>query len=288
MYICIMTIILSFDVGIIHLAYCLFTKEDNNWKIIDWDNIDLTDREETKCACGLKASVIQNNLYYCKVHAKKLEVIKPFEEIYKGIEKNTDICSFIDCNKKCSIDKSTVKYCLPHAKKEYKELENKLKIKKYKITNVNALDFDNTRMKLITVLDSKKELLTANVVCIENQPSMVNPLMKSIACTLYDYFLIRGIIDKNITNSKIEKVKFMAPSNKIKLVDDNNTKKIIIDKNTDKTVKYKLTKGLAVKYASELISHLPVWVEYFNKQKKKDDLADALLQGIYFYEKNII
>ena len=37
-------IILSFDVGIVHLAYCLFTKENGNWKILEWGNIDLTNR----------------------------------------------------------------------------------------------------------------------------------------------------------------------------------------------------------------------------------------------------
>jgi hypothetical protein len=37
--------ILSFDVGIIHLAYCFFTKKDGNWDILDWAIIDLTDRE---------------------------------------------------------------------------------------------------------------------------------------------------------------------------------------------------------------------------------------------------
>jgi len=282
-------IILSFDVGIIHLAYCLFTKEDDKLKIIDWNNIDLTDREDTKCFCGLKAVFIQNNIYYCKVHSKKLEIIKKFEEIYTSIEKNNNICSFTNCTKKCSINYNLtdINYCIPHAKKEYKELDKKLKIKKYKVTNVNALDFDNTRMKLITILDSKKELLMrADVVCIENQPSLVNPLMKSIACTLYDYFLIRGIIDKNLTNSNIKKVKFIAPSNKIKLIDDENTKKIIINKDTDKTVKYKLTKALAIKYTTDLISHLVLWNDFFSKQKKKDDLADSLLQGLYYYEKN--
>ena len=44
-------IILSFDVGIIHLAYCLFTKDETGkWKILEWNNIDLTDRDEIKCS----------------------------------------------------------------------------------------------------------------------------------------------------------------------------------------------------------------------------------------------
>ena len=50
--------------------------------------------------------------------------------------------------------------------------------------------------------------------------------MKSIASTIYDYYLIRGIIDKKISNSKITQVKFMSPSNKLKLASINLSLKI--------------------------------------------------------------
>ena len=282
-----MNLILSFDVGIIHLAYCLFTKENNKLKIIEWNNIDLTDRDESICYCGLKASFIQNDKFYCKVHSKKLEKIKTFDELYNSIEKNNDICKL--CNKKCSkIDIDNTKYCLLHAKTLYKTKEKELKIKNFKNKNIRELDFDTTRLKLFKILEEKKELLKANIVCIENQPSFKNPIMKSIANALYDFYLIRGVLDKETTLSNINIVKFIAPCNKIKLVSDEESKKIIISKSTDDTTKYKLTKSLSVKYAMQLINHLPEWLEFFNKQKKKDDLADALLQGMYYYEKNFI
>ena len=51
--------------------------------------------------------------------------------------------------------------------------------------------------------------------------------MKSISSTIYDYYLIRGIFDKEITKSKINRVKFMSPSNKLKLADDGDTKKLV-------------------------------------------------------------
>jgi hypothetical protein len=38
-------------------------------------------------------------------------------------------------------------------------------------------------------LEKRKSLLNANYVVIENQPSFKNPRMKSIASTLYDYYL---------------------------------------------------------------------------------------------------
>jgi hypothetical protein len=60
----------------------LNTEDDKQvftWSIIDWGNIDLTDRSEQKCQCGKKASLtnIIDNIqkYYCKTHSKKLDIV---------------------------------------------------------------------------------------------------------------------------------------------------------------------------------------------------------------------
>ena len=89
--------------------------------------------------------------------------------------------------------------------------------------------------------------MNANIVLIENQPSMKNPKMKAISSTIYDYFLIRGIFDKERTNSNITRVKFMSPSNKLKLADEGDTKKLVKLKGNDAKT-YKLTKTLGIKY----------------------------------------
>ena len=101
-----METILSFDVGIIHLAYCFFTKKEYKekdlsgneksvykWDIIDWSLIDLTDRDELKCLVCNKIATLQQTdesilKYYCKVHAKQVNS-KPlsYEEIYDKLEK---------------------------------------------------------------------------------------------------------------------------------------------------------------------------------------------------------
>jgi len=298
--------ILSFDVGIIHLAYCFFTKkfveEDKYvWDILDWAIIDLTDREEHKCSmCHKSAKVLQifsGNKYYCKVHSKNIpSKPKPFEDFFKSLEKKQiGGCAFkiTDeelCNKNCTLQMQTSdgkSYCLPHAKKFYSNLENEMKMKSLKNTSVKDLDFDDTRLKLVMELEKRKHLLEANVVVIENQPSFKNPRMKSISGIIYDYYMIRGMVDKAITKSLIKKVKFMSPSNKIKLASDGETQQLVKLKSSDESKAYKMTKSLAVKYATEMCKHLPEWLAKFNSHKKKDDLADAFLQGAYYFEMNV-
>jgi hypothetical protein len=276
-------IILSFDVGIIHLAYCLFMKENNNWKILEWGNIDLTNRNETKCHCGLKASFTHNNAFYCKVHSKKCESVKSFDELF--IEEKIQKCTC--CGKKSSFNYDNNFYCTTHAKSYYKKLQTLYKVKSFKNKNIKDLDFDLTLAKLFEVLDDKKDLLKANIVLIENQPSFKNPRMKTISTILYAFYFMRGIVDKERTKSNILKVKFMSPSNKLKVVSEGENKKLIVLKASNEAKAYKMTKELGIKYCKELINHLPKWLKVLEGHKKKDDLCDAFLQGAYYYEKNI-
>ena len=71
----------------------------------------------------------------------------------------------------------------------------------------------------------------------------------------------------------------------LKLADDADTKELIKVKSTNnETNSYKLTKALGIKYTLALTKHLPFWTNHFNSFKKKDDLADSFLQGVYFYQ----
>jgi hypothetical protein len=302
-------VILSFDVGVIHLSYCLLTQTDYvqhdgtiiiNWCILDWNNIDLTNRSEQKCMCGAKASLtntVNNEIkYYCKTHGKKIDTrIKEFNECFLLYNKNTQqntCCNYINnksiiCNKKISFIKNDLCYCSTHAKQIYKTLQKSSDLKTFKLKNLSTLNFDDVKFRLMMELENRKNLLSADYVVIENQPSLKNPRMKSIAMAIYDYYLIRGIIDKDITKSNITQVKFMSPSNKLKIASDGDTKQLIKAKKTDDSKAYKLTKSLGIKYCLELIHHLPDWVKHFNSHKKKDDLADSFLQGAYFYSNNI-
>lgn len=285
-------IILSWDIGIIHLAYCLLTYTDK-WEILDWDNIDLSDNSKRMCVCGAKPKLFykpNDYVYLCKRCSKKLEIKEPvFNEYFKNnIESK---CQWINkknqkpCNKKSKFENGKC-YCNTHAKSIFKKYHSNFLLQDYKPVNASKMSIDIIRPKIVHELDKRKHLLKADMVVVENQPTLKNPKMKAVSSTIYDYFLIRGVIDNEINKSNIKFVKYMSPSNKIKLADNNSLVKIKKETNSSKV--YKLTKSLAVKYCNEMTKHLENWNLFFNNQKKKDDLADCFLQGVYYYSKNIL
>lgn len=292
--------LLSWDVGIINLSYCLieYNKETLSWKIIDWDIINLTDREKIKCyQCGAKPSLLQqienkDIIYTCKNHSKNLNIIPESFEKYCISVNDNNICQFeskVKCEKNSKYifnkNNNTYFYCNIHAKSEYKKVEKTYELKPYKQKAVRDINLDKLRLRLIRTLDEKNLLLTATQVLIENQPTLKNPRMKAISSTIYDFYLIRGIVDKDITKSEISLVKYMCPSNKLKLANDGDSQKLVKLKGQEAKT-YKLTKALGIKYCKELISleqeTKDKWLDHFNSYKKKDDMADSFLQGIYY------
>ena len=280
--------ILSWDVGIINLAFCLIdmNNTDNSFKIIDWDVINLTERDKMKCfQCNKNPFYYykSENKYYCKTHSKNIIIkIPTFEELF--IEDSNNLCSYIgktNCDKKCKyILNNEHPLCNTHSKSKYKSICNESKLTKYNMKTIDKQSMDDFRYRLIQALEKRANLLDCEIVVVENQPAFKNPRMKTISGTVYDYYMIRGMFDKLITKSPITSVRFMAPSNKLKLANDGDTKALVKLKGDD-SKSYKLTKQLGIKYCSEMIEQFPEWLKKFNSHKKKDDMADCFLQGMY-------
>ena len=220
--------ILSWDVGIYNLSYCILEKnEDDTIEILDWDIVNLVDNDAMK--------------------------------------KN------------------------------------------------RVLLFENIPRKLYEL----PQLLNVDIVVIENQPCLKNPQMKSIQMILYSYFLILGKVIGNGNNSSsyIESIDFCSASNKLKVYDGpkivlsekisrkkktkeetkEETKEDIKEKDQEEmkeedkitkkgnTLKYADKKRLAIEHAKYFLEKQKlIHIEFFNNHKKKDDLADSFLQGIYY------
>jgi hypothetical protein len=273
--------VLSWDVGYVNLAYCLLKFTDDKHKIIAWDKINLVQQETHSCFyenCNKPSKKQGENIYCCGVHKKKCQ-IKLDKQLKKRL-KCVFECDLIDteCNK-CDknakwIDYTTfTPYCTNHKSLLIKKLQSNYKLKDVAKKSSSKIPVQVIQLALLNKMDELYSVFNKiNYVVIENQPSFKNPKMKSISNTLMDHFLLRGIVDKKY--EFLEEVKFMSPSNKLKIGDN---KKIVVEKKK----KYKLTKELGIKYTIELIGKKDL--EHFNSFKKKDDIADCFLQGLYYY-----
>lgn len=285
------TKILSFDVGIKNLAFCLMTKHNDLIAVKDWDIINLVEDRDlccyelrTKNKCGKIArftSLISlstdtaETKTLCKAHS-----IKYIPTINKLEDNNTFICNHLKCKNPASIvisDNKEWSFCDKH-EKDTKKILTKYKPKKLQGQNCSQQPIQEIATKLFTKLDSFKLFLDVEEVLIENQPSLKNPNMKTIATLLYSYFVFRGIIDKQKTNSKINNIKFISPSNKLKVMKEVTAEKIGTAK--DKREEYEITKGLGLIYCQTLINENEK--KYLEVHLKKDDLCDSYLQGFRY------
>ena len=128
---------------------------------------------------------------------------------------------------------------------------------------------------MINELNSKEDFLNHDIICIENQPALKNPVMKTVQMILYSYFMIEGATKDKL----VEQVHMINARNKLKVYKGPPVECKFKEK-------YKRNKYLSVEYTKNMIlNQEEKFIELFNESKKKDDLADAYLQGIYFIEK---
>ena len=127
---------------------------------------------------------------------------------------------------------------------------------------------------MVDILRAKTNFVEVDLVVIENQPALKNPTMKSIQMILYSYFLIEGVCS---TTSPIDCIEMINARNKLKAY----TGPVI---ECDIKDRYKKTKFLGIQYCKVMIHESDQdeqWLSLFTSSKKKDDLADAYLQGHY-------
>ena len=148
--------ILSFDVGIKNLAYCLIefnSKDDKKHSILDWSIIDCS-QDQLKCCVSRRGKICDKDaVFYTTSDEKKL-----------------GFCKLITCQK------------------ELNSTYSKSDIKKYK-KPVQNIEYIGTI--LYSKLDKLSNILEADIIIIENQPVLKNPTMKSIQMLIYSFFLYK-------------------------------------------------------------------------------------------------
>jgi hypothetical protein len=220
--------IISFDVGIINLAYCILSyTSTGDYVISDWNIINL--------AAG-------NPSLTCKCPCKSGKT----------------------CGKKAFYtDDNAIGYCLLHGKSLTGLTRNMT------VDNVSEFELKKT---LFTALDALPRLLKVDRVLIESQPLKAREKIKGIGHALFDYFVLRGYLDHQ---KNYQDLLFIDAKNKLTVYDGPAM-------SCHLKTQYARNKWYGVKYCQWAIQKQVELCLFFERFKKKDDLADCFLQGAWF------
>jgi hypothetical protein len=261
--------IISIDVGIKNLAFCLFEKIDAITNIVKWDIVNLSQSIVTNCSiCGKPAKFIKSDECYCLKHAKKHQMYQIPGADLKSVKK-LKIGQLSDL-----LNKYDIKYD-PNFKKG--ELLNALNVfisdKCFDpISKVNSSKIDlitigkNIKLKLDVIFE-KVFFFDDTIILIENQISPIANRMKTIQGMIAQYFIMKN--DKMC-------IEFISSANKLK-------GSPISISNSEEKSSYTERKKMGIQRTLESICvDYPIWEPFFKTHLKKDDLADSFLQGKWY------
>jgi hypothetical protein len=266
--------ILSIDVGMKHLAFCLFNIENKEKYTIDkWDVINLCkSTHEKKCmgktkkgkCCDKAAKYYKDNEYYCKTHAKnhqyhiptnnlKIKKIKKLKlNELKSLTKTLEIPL---PNKKKIIKREYIETITEHLEKYYFNFIDKINTK-----DVNLIEYGRS---LKNNFNDILQNIDVQCVIVENQIGPLALRMKTL----------QGMIMQHFIEKECQIVEEVSPLNKLK--------EFINNKKTSYSERKKMGIEVTKKLIKETIS-IQKWEQHFLKHAKKDDLADSYLQGIWY------
>jgi len=266
--------ILSIDVGIKNLAFCLFHKSTaaEHFTVTKWDVVNLAEEETLHCGfveknviCNKPAKFKKDNSCFCLKHSKKQQYQIPKPENKPSTINKLKIAKLYEI-----ADSHNIKY---HPKVKKVDLANLINEHIYKtyfepIESKKAVDVDlfniglNLKNKFNEIFKDEGKI---NYVIIENQIGPLAIRMKTIQGMIVQYFIM--------SNLNVEHIEFISASNKLKDCND-------IDKQT-----YTDRKKLGIAKCLGVLTldfRFNEHITYFNGHKKKDDLSDSFLQGLWF------
>jgi len=251
--------LISFDVGLRNLAYCVLEGTSRaDVKIVDWNIIDVLGEQAGvgaarchKCTAAARYEHASEGTFACSKHTpkKKEPVTKASLSKKSPIELIGEIEKWglrTDSTKKAEL----VKLLYNHAR------QNTWKKCVASSTTGSVMDMSPAILKSLDARMSSWQ--GADAVCIENQPER---RMYAVQAMLQMYFTMRGI--------KSEGVSATHKLSNIVTIDDSVTS-------------YKGRKKTGITHAYALVPAENQ--EHFKKHPKKDDLADSFLQGLWVLE----
>jgi hypothetical protein len=281
---------ISIDVGIKNMAYCIFKLENNTCEVEDWNILNLVTESETSI---LSCNYVPSNKSSLQTLNKKTKCMKRAKYLkgdYIRCEKHLDVSeNFVLPNpnyslaklKKCKV--SELKEIYAHegkkTKQEYVDLifehfqksSWSLVPEPHKPASANKIDLITIGRNLHSQLSQIPIMRQVSYVVIENQISPIANRMKTIQGMIAQWFIIHG-------KSSIE---FVSSSNKLKAFSK--------EKGEEKK-SYQKNKKNGILFCRQILDNFPEkkWTIFLDTfPKKKDDLADCFLQGWWYWTERI-
>jgi hypothetical protein len=279
--------VLSIDVGIKNLAFCLFekTQSTEQFKITKWDIIDISENKDVlKCCfiekgllCNKQAKFKKDNNCYCLKHSKKQQLQIPTTEQKPSFINKQKIQKLYEI-----ADEHNIKYEQKIKKNDLITIINNHINNNYfqTIESKKAADVDlfnignNIKTKFNKLFDNESKI---DYVIIENQISPIATRMKTIQGMLVQYFIM--------CNLEVEHIEFISASNKLKVCIENDNTNTKNNDNSNKKTNYSDRKKNGIIKCLGILSsdfRFNEHIDYFNQHIKKDDLSDSFLQGMWF------
>ncbi len=277
--------IVSIDVGIRNLSLCVFEIDSNNkiigvenWQVIDLCEVPVTNKccqitcnkKGVHVPCTFIAKYIKpgnSNNYFCTKHAKHASPYILPCKVLTNISKRK-LGELVELAKIYNLDSSGTRSVIIERLTEYR---NKYCFETVLQGKNASQEFPDVALgimsKLDLLFDGKYE--TIDRVIIENQMSQK---MQVVQGMLTQFF---------ITRNKSVKVEYISASNKLK--EWASELGINIPKSSKEA--YKERKKVGIIKCGEIVEKtecLHTWQNYLAIHKKKDDLADAFLQGWWY------
>jgi hypothetical protein len=309
--------ILSIDVGIKNLSFCLFEINTNtilekDITVLKWDNIDLTKEDDigTKCIyiddpnikktktksksnskpieqssepCGKPAKFIKDNNCYCLKHSKLTNYIQPSSDFKPSFLNKQTLQKLIDiANKYKIINTLEVSDYKSYKKAQLvnliKEFSEQKCLSEIKKSNASKIDLVTIGRNIQHRFD---DILCDYLLTIDTIiiENQIGPIANKMKT-------IQGMLSQYfiMKNNNIS-IDFISASNKLKDFIALEKEK---DKEKDK-MDYKERKKMGIQICSNFVSNdarFSSWNTFFSKHQKKDDLSDCFLQGMWYIKHN--
>jgi hypothetical protein len=300
--------IISFDIGIKNLAYCIFVVGEKT-SVLKWNIVNLTQgdsqpkqaqlnctcmkagkKKAPETVCGKKGvyTDASGTSIFCAIHAKS-----PKDSTSEGTVPNKIIpCKEMSMSTIKSLKLDDLKtFCKTHLiafadsdKKPDIFAKAEAAIKARTLVPIKVVKQNANHVHLVEIgkqirmqLDEVLKGIKVDIVILENQISPIAGRMNTIQGMLAQYFIMRDVI------SLVPKIEFISSSGKLKDYKGSQGGSEVQEKTS-----YKDHKRDGIAFCRDFMTKnegLRAHQEVFDSSTKKDDLADCFLQGIYYLKR---